>query len=388
MPLTGLDFSKSNRALSRFNEFLQYDLLDQMRSDRDVGILKVSDRLQRERQREAGEIDKDVAGFKSALSDKEAYLKAMLDIGQLPQYDYLVAMARLATDSNLPPQFHEQARGAAKEYAALIGPYSLALYNASRGQGDPDDAFAALKAGGIKGIEEWMKETGMNIRARQVAQTAAGEQAVQREKIAAEGEGRTAAATDKVTDRYIKWIDEAVQFLVGEGVQGEALTGDMPIYLETKTRDPLTSEHRGQALTWLNQLKAKVIREGADSLTDGNISFITKVWNTPSVQGFVTERLKKVDGGAGGAAAAPAPTARGPRGATGGLPSPETGATPAEDQAAFEAIRTTLINQKIEEFINAVYGKGTTATPEILAEAKKHATEYVDTNIMPSIRGK
>lgn len=208
---------------------------------------------------------------------------------------------------------------------------------------------------------------------------------VEREKLTDVGAGRTQAAQDKVTERYLKWIEDTTQFLVGEGVQGEAITGDMPIYLEAKARDPLSSEDRGKALTYLQQLRAQVLRQGPDSLTDGNISFITKVWNTAGVQGFVSDKLKKVEGGMQGPVAAsagkgaPAPVER-----RGGLPSPETGATTAEYDQALGAVRQTWINQKAAEFIKAVYGE-VQATPEIQQEAMRYATEYVDTRIMPSL---
>lgn len=383
MPLRGIDFSRSNQAISRFNQFLQYDLLDQFRSDRDVAILSVSDRLQRERQAEEGERQKDIAEFKSNLTDKEAYTKAMLDIGKLPQYDYLVSMARLATDPNLPPQFHDQARGAAKEYAALIGPLAAAAYNASRGLTTWEDYQSLLYGGGFKGMEEGMKETGTNIRARITANTAAGEQAVGRERIAAEGAGRAQAQTDKATERYIKWIDDTTQFLVGEGVQGEAIVGaGMPIYLESKSRDPLSSEDRGKALTYLQQLRAKVMKEGPDSLTDGNVSFITKVWNTPGVQGYVSERLKKVEGGVGGppvagngrGAAAPAAPAR-----RGGVPNPDTGMSEGDEEASVMQQRTDQVQQYASQWLQTMYpgADPKTYTQDDWAKAKARAEAWV-----------
>jgi len=369
MPLRGLDFSRSNQAIARFNQFLQYDLMDQLRSDRDVGILQISDRLQRERQREAGQIEAGIAEFKSALTDKEAYIKAMLDISKLPEADYLMAMARLATDPNLPPQYHDAARNAAKKYASIAIPLAQAYYNASRGIGTATDAFNALQGGGVAGLTDYMKESGMNLRAQQVAKTAEDEQRLGYAKIAADVMGRTATAVEKKETAYIKWVDDTINFLVGEGVQGEALIGDMPIYLETKTRDPLSSTDRGKALTYLNRLKGQILNEGYASLTPGNLEFISKVWNTPAVQGYVSERLK-------GGTPSPAPAAgqrprpgaaqpAPPSGAVGQV-NPETGATVEEENEAFAAIRRTLINQRIQDFMG-VTGLG-------LEDAKKYAT--------------
>ena len=141
-----LDFSSSKQTLARFNQFLSYDLLDQMRSDRDADLMRVQDKLMRERQVEAGRIDIGVAEYKSALTDKEAYTKAMLDYAKLPGADYRVSMARLATDPNLPPQYHEAAIQAAKDYAAEIIPLAQAAYNASRGTGTWED-YAAMQIG-------------------------------------------------------------------------------------------------------------------------------------------------------------------------------------------------------------------------------------------------
>jgi len=71
MPIQ-LDFSRSNQTLARFNQFLTYDLLDQKRSERDVALMGIQDRLMRERQVQAGQIDVGVAEYKSAFSNEEA----------------------------------------------------------------------------------------------------------------------------------------------------------------------------------------------------------------------------------------------------------------------------------------------------------------------------
>ena len=281
-----LDFSSSKQTLARFNQFLSYDLLDQMRSDRDADLMRVQDKLMRERQVEAGRIDIGVAEYKSALTDKEAYTKAMLDYAKLPGADYRVSMARLATDPNLPPQYHEAAIQAAKDYAAEIIPLAQAAYNASRGTGTWEDYAAMLKGGGFRGMEEAYKESGTNIRASRQAGIEEQKLGIEREKLTDVGAGRTQAAAEKMTDRYIKWIDDTVSYLVGEGVQGQAMTGEMPIYLESKSRDPLSSQDRGFALTHLQNIKAQILRQGYETLTDGQLSFVSKVYNTPAVQGL------------------------------------------------------------------------------------------------------
>ncbi len=359
MALRGMDFSNSNRAIARFNQFLQYDLLDQMKSDRDVDILKVSDRLQRERQIEAGEIDVGVARYKSALTDKEAYTKAMLDISKLPEADYLQAMARLATNPNLPPEYHGAARNAAQKYANMVRPLALAAYNASRGITTWDDYESILSGMGSKGLMDMTQETGMNIRAQGVAKTEGEKLGVEREKVRA-GIGKTGKSPEEVrAERYLKLIDDTIGHLQAEGVQGEALVGNMPIYLESKTRDPLSSENRGKALTYLNQLKVKVI--DGSPLTDANTSFITRVWNTPGVQGFVSGRLS-------GAAE------KKPTGA--GLPNPETGVSEGDEAIAAQEKKAALIRHYADIYIQQVLGG--TRTPENEAKATADATEFVE----------
>jgi len=384
MPIP-LDFSRSNQTLARFNQYLMYDLLDQKKSDRDVALMNIQDRLMRERQVEAGQIDIGVAEYKSALSNDEAWTKAKLEFAKQPRFTYLNSWANMAGDTTVPEKYHQTIRDAVKARAEILGPVADAFQQASVGKMSWKNAYATLDAAGIGGITDVMQEAGTGRRANLAAEVDREKLGVEREKLTDVGAGRTQAAQDKVTERYLKWIEDTTQFLVGEGVQGEAITGDMPIYLEAKARDPLSSEDRGKALTYLQQLRAQVLRQGPDSLTDGNISFITKVWNTAGVQGFVSDKLKKVEGGMQGSVAAsagkgaPAPVER-----RGGLPSPETGATTAEYDQALGAVRQTWINQKAAEFIKAVYGE-TPSTPEIQQEAMRYATEYVDTRIMPSL---
>jgi len=378
MPIR-LDFSRSNQALARFNQFLQYDLLDKMRSDRDVDIMKIQDKLMRERDLLRGEIDIGVAQYKSDLTDKESYTKAMLDYAKMPGADYRVAMARLATDRNLPPQYHDAAIQAAKDYAAEIIPLAQAAYNASRGIGTWKDYAAMVKGGGFKGMEEAYKETGTNIRAARQAGIEEQKLGIERERLTDVGAGRTQAAAEKMTDRYIKWVDDTVSYLVGEGVQGQAMTGEMPIYLESKSRDPLSSQDRGFALTHLQNIKTQILRQGYESLTDGQLSFISKVYNTPAVQGFVTEKLKSppVAGGRpprpGGA---PVPVAGGTQG---GL-SPYTGNTAAETAGIQDQKRQALVNHYVELYIQHIYGG--VRSQENIAQATTDANEFISKYII------
>lgn len=374
MPLQGLDFSRSNQALARFNQFLSYDLLDQMRSDRDVEVMKIQDRLMREREVEKGNIDVGVARYKSALTDKEAYTKAWIDLSAKPgmEADHMLAM--LATNPDLPSEYQEAAKAAAKRWADAILPVAQAHYNVSRGAGTKEDFAVLNKFGGYKGAEEGYKEQGTNLRAERTAGIEEQKTAVEREKLGAAERGVSTKATDEKAKQYVDWIDKTVAFISGEGVKGNALMDTVMFLTGGKTRDPYAPDVYGKVLSDLQGLKRKILN--GEPLTRGNEDYIIKVWNARSL-----DAAKEPAPGPAGNAAPVAPVAGG---AGGGIPSPETGTRPAEYDQALGAVRQTWINQKAAEFIKAVYGE-TPPTPEIQAEAMKYATEYVDTRIMPTL---
>jgi len=380
-----LDFSRSNQTLARFNQFLAYDLLDQKKSERDVALMGIQDRLMRERQVQAGQIDIGVAEYKSALSNEESWTKAKLEAAKQPWFEYLNMWANMAIDETVPQKYHGTIRNAVKLRGEIIGRMADAFQQASQGKMSWENAYAIADSSGVKGLTEMTQEAGSGRRANLAAEVDREKMDIEERKLTDVGAGRTQAAAEKMTDRYIKWVDDTVSYLVGEGVQSQAMTGDMPIYLESKSRDPLSSQDRGFALTHLQNIKTQILRQGYESLTDGQLAFISKVYNTPAVQGFVSEKLKTTPaagtrpprpGGAGDL-----PPAMG--GTQGGL-SPATGATNQEYDQALGSVRQTWINQKAEEFIKAVYGEAA-PTPEIQQEAMRYATEYVDTKIMPSL---
>jgi hypothetical protein len=402
MPLQGLDFSRSNQALARFNQFLAYDLLDQNKSDRDVALMGIQDRLMRERQVEAGQIDMGVAEYKSALSNEESWTKAKLEFAKQPRFEYLNMWANMAIDKTVPEKYHPTIRNAVKERAAILGEMADAFQQASQGKMSWENAYAIGNAAGVKGLTEMTQEAGSNRRANLAAEVDREKLDVEEKRLTDTGAGRTQAAAEKMTDRYIKWVDDTVSYLVGEGVQGQAMTGEMPIYLESKSRDPLSSQDRGFTLTHLQNIKGQILRKGYGSLTDGQLAFISKVYNTPSVQGFVTEKLKTNPP----APATPAAGARPPRpggspapiagGTQGGL-SPVTGATTAEYDQALAKVRETWIAQKEAEGIEATglaaekpaEGESLEAFNVRMAGVRKQhhlaAIKYVDEKIMPTL---
>jgi len=230
-----------------------------------------------------------------------------------------------------------------------------------------------------------MAESGTNRRANLAAEVDREKLGVEREKLTDVGAGRTQATAEKMTDRYLKWVDDTVSYLVGEGVQGQAMTGEMPIYLESKSRDPLSSQDRGFALTHLQNIKAQILRQGYESLTDGQLAFISKVYNTPSVQGFVTEKLTKNPADQ----AAPAAGTRPPRpggatapvagGTQGGL-NPYTGNTEADEAGIQAQKRTALVNHYVELYLQQVYGG--VRSQENIAQATTYANEFISKYVM------
>ena len=148
MPIR-LDFSRSNQTLARFNQFLTYDLLDQKKSERDVALMGIQDRLMRERQVEAGQIDIGVAEYKSALSNEEAWTKAKLEFAKQPRFEYLNAWANMATDTTVPEKYHQTIRNAVKARAEILGPVADAFQQSSVGKMSSKDAYAVLDAAGL-----------------------------------------------------------------------------------------------------------------------------------------------------------------------------------------------------------------------------------------------
>jgi hypothetical protein len=375
----GLDFSQSNKAISRFNQFLQADLLDQLSSDRDTMRLQVQDKLMRERAVEQGQIDMGVAGYKSALTDKEAYTKAMLDIAKMPEYDYLVSMARFATDPSLPEDKRAIAMNAAKEYGAISRALALSYYNASRGQGNPMDAYEALRGGGMKGLTDWMQTNGMGVR-----------EGMQQSRAERTEKAGIEADTTKAWQGQIK---ESRDYLVSQGVQGQAVTGEMKIFVDSKTLDPMNSEDRGYTLYHLNRIWQKITDEGPGSMTPGEKDFIAMAWNTYAANkaagtmggGIVQKPVTPpAIAGAAGASGALPPTAPG---AAPGRPSidAKTGLSFEQEKAMYSEIRRGLINSKVQEGLNMTYGEGYSPTPAELREMEKAVKKYIDNRLGPTM---
>lgn len=371
MPLKGMDFSRANQAFARFNQFLQYDLLDQQRTERDKGLMMIQDRLMRERQAEAGDIEKSVAEYKTGLSEREAYTKAIIDIDKMPKFSRLSALAHMSTNPNLPEEYHAETRKAVEEYAEVVKKLSMAYFMASRGQGSAEDAFNAADGGGLDGLTDWMQENATSWRHAEGLK-------FDREKLTAEGEGSEKAGQDEVTKRYISMLEKSIQHLETQGVQGTAMSGDVRIFMENKTLNPLSAENQDMALTGLIDLWQRVIDQGAGALTEGNKAFIRRVWSAGD-WGERAANVRQPEGGAApagrGPVAAPAPAP-----ARGGV-NLETGATPTETAGVDEAARQTAINHYVDLFIEQIYGgRKDEAT---IREATMIATEFVDTKIYP-----
>lgn len=89
-----------------------------------------------------------------------------------------------------------------------------------------------------------------------------------------------AAATKK---GWLAFIVDIEGFLRGEGVKGGELSDRLKGLFSTgKLVDPLSSENRGAAFTYLGEIRAKII-QGAQP-TPGEIRFLTTVRNTAQIE--------------------------------------------------------------------------------------------------------
>lgn len=119
-------------------------------------------------------------------------------------------------------------------------------------------------------------------------------------------------------EQYKRWqpmIKDTIDFLESEGVKGDPMNVDTrALFSSGKITDPLSSENRGKAFTYLSQLWVK-LNQG-ESLSKNEINFLVNVRDTSKIE-------KE------------------------GLPSPTTGLTPtgeAEAGAGIEnAIRTRML---------------------------------------------
>jgi len=139
-------------------------------------------------------------------------------------------------------------------------------------------------------------------------------------------------------DFWEKFIQENINYLEMQGVQREAGASEiMAMFRSGKELAPLSTEHHGQALTFLTQIMSRL---GQDKLpTQGEINFMTKVRNTFKI------------------------------GEEEGLPSPITGEFPSEAAAGDEALRARM-REQIITYIMTTYGLSR-------IEAERQAESYM-----------
>ncbi|HEC62490.1 MAG TPA: hypothetical protein ENI27_09615 [bacterium] len=98
-----------------------------------------------------------------------------------------------------------------------------------------------------------------------------------------------AAATQKKD--WLAFVTDIEDFLRGEGVKGGTLSERLKgLFSSGKLVDPLSSENRGAAFTYLGQIRAKLIQ--GKTLTSGDIRFLTTVRNTAEIEGSVEEGIE------------------------------------------------------------------------------------------------
>lgn len=190
---------------------------------------------------------------------------------------------------------------------------------------------------------------------------------------------------------YMDLVQSSKKYLVDQGIQGTALTGDVRIFLENKTLDPMNSKQRSYALFYLTTLEQQLLDQGPDSLTPGQKAFIASAWNTWGWNQGATAATPGAPGAgapAGGGAAAgggapggapPAPE-RPP-----GAPSAETGMTQDQEWTLYRQMRKNLYATKVQEALNMTYGAGYSPTPDELKMIKKSIKKYVDERLGPSM---
>ncbi len=83
--------------------------------------------------------------------------------------------------------------------------------------------------------------------------------------------------------QWLAFVTDIEDFLRGEGVKGGELSDRLKgLFSSGKLVDPLSSENRGAAFTYLGQIRAKLIQ--GETLSSGDIRFLTTVRNTAEIE--------------------------------------------------------------------------------------------------------
>jgi hypothetical protein len=317
-----INTSRLNDSLQRMMSFYMQNKLGELSNQRYMDTIAEQDRLMRERQAESemaahrGRVDQ--FGLDLRKAAEEGIIKA-LSQPDIEGYPSLIKHYAYLGDTEKAKFYADQLEEKIKPSVALV------IQSRTGQRPDPNTVEEAMMSADPKLVTDWIKEGGVQERFekrlpidQQQANTSAGNLALEREKFKVEqgAPGQVGMSDQK---SYIDVIDKATSYLIGQGVVGES--GGSALFSSGKVYDPMSSENRGKALMYLQEIKMQLIQR--KPLSEPQKRFITQVWNIPKVEAE-------------------------------GLPSPETGLTQTETTTAetqinknMEALITNQIMQKL-----------------------------------------
>jgi len=317
--------SKLNDSIQRMLSFMMQNELSKQSNERyfnrQTDVMSEQDRLMRERSAETDVRARSMKKYESEINLGEHFQKGFFDTAiKNPAFtaDIQAAQGYEAIGDMVNAKKY-RTRAFEKAMPALQGELE-----AFEGRVSPESLVAGLEAFGESGVEKMMDKAVQQDISKRSAGTARRGQDVtvrgqdidiqklglEKDKFRAE-QGGPGGMGDKQRKEYIDTIDKATSFLVDQGVKGESMnSGVRALFDSGKVYDPMSKENRGQALTYLQEIKMQIIQGKAPSPPQQG--FLTKVWNVPAVE-------------------------------TGGLPSPQTGLNTTETVDAEAKINENML---------------------------------------------
>jgi len=265
--------------------FLMQKKLGDLSQDRTMENYSEMDRLMRERSAEADVAAQRRATEQHGMTMKEIFTRGTIQAANETGLDADFKMAR-----NLEVQ--GDIEGAKRYYETAFKkalPYIQAQSKLATGKElTPDDVAANLIGGGVGGVEKGTSEAGQNRRSGISAGLERGRQGIDiqklnfdKEKFNAESGGGTGMTKDQ-RNAYIDMISDTEKFLIDQGVQGEAVSGNIrALFSSGKTLNPLSAGNQGKALTYLGEIRAQVI--GGKPPTPAQVNFVNSVKNVSRI---------------------------------------------------------------------------------------------------------
>jgi len=333
-----LDFSESRKAIQRFNQFLQYDMLDKRASQRRMRQEEYANTLAMGRMERGAELEGGLEEKKSGLRMAEAQRKVLLDIARDPRFDQITAMIHLGRVGELPPGTEHLAEEAQSEMKPMLEKLTNALFAVQKGETTPDNYNSLLDGFGSQAAQWATERTSVNINARR-------QQKIEEERNRIAGLTAGAGGFD-IADKYrreqVKYIDDAQGFVANEGAQPSttALQRLMAQYqaVTGKAPDPLPSKLRGQVLQYLQEIKQS-LKPGM-VMTPLQERFVAEAYNAYQLRGGAAA---PVEGEAGVPPRAGVPGAPAADAGYGNLMDPYTGERQTDEAVAERGSREAQI---------------------------------------------